>query len=84
VFFECLRYLQEAYPNSCIEIVYIPSVVTVYPWREPITFRVYHAGSGKTFENAARSLWIREQVVSHAGGHGDDFIDVTESRKQSP
>lgn len=85
IFFECLHYLQEAYPNSSMEIVYIPSVVTVYPWRQPITLRVYHAGRGKTSatieENAARSLWIREQIASHAGAHGYDFIDVTESMK---
>lgn len=87
VFFECLHYLHESYPDSSIEIVYIPSVVTVYPWREPITLRVYHSGRGKTSatndENEARSLWIREQVATHADIQGYDFIDATGSMKAS-
>ena len=87
VFFECLQYLKEIYPNTKMEIVYIPSLATVYPWREPITLQVYHPGRGKASasndENAARSLWIREQIAAHAGAHGYGFIDVTESMKAS-
>lgn len=87
VFFECLHYLQETYPDASIEIVYIPSTATVYPWHEPITFKAYHPGRGKTTasndENAARSLWIREQIATYADVHGYGFVDVTERMQAS-
>ena len=36
VFFLCLDYLLEHYPNVEITVVYIPSPITIYEWNDPV------------------------------------------------
>ena len=81
VFFDSISYLKYIYPTTKIEIVYIPSVVTVYKWDNPIYFETYHSNALVSTDyqsNLDRSRYIRKRIGEFSNVEGVAFIDTSE------
>ena len=82
VLFESVLTLEEALPGTRITIVYLPSVVTTYTWRDPIRVQAYH-GDGPVFttnhDNQAQSDLIRRSIAGFAAANQFGFVDTTGS-----
>lgn len=85
VFYRSVTSLQEHFPAAAIELVYLPSVVTVYNWMDRIKVQSYQA-SGDTFtsgdENLRRSTQIRQSIELFSKSRGHDFVDSTPALRQ--
>lgn len=84
-FFTAAKILKKHYPNSAIEIVYLPSVVTTYDWIDPVKIQSYQT-SGEVFtstqENLRKSLRIRREIENFAKTNGYQFVDTTAKLRQ--
>lgn len=81
IFFDAMRYLKNILPNTKFEIVYLPSVVTVYRWDNPVYFKTYHTNklvSTNYQSNLSRSKYIRSKIVEFSNFEGMAFIDTSE------
>ena len=81
VVFEAIRYLKHRLPTTTIEIVYLPSIATVYEWEDPIYFETYHTDkllSTSWRSNLARSKDLRGRLAEFSSREGLGFIDTSD------
>jgi hypothetical protein len=81
LFFDSIRYLKNILPNTKFEIVYLPSVVTVYTWDNPVYFETYHTNklvSTNYQSNLNKSKYIRNRIIEFSNFEGMAFIDTSE------
>lgn len=77
-----LEVLQAWSPSSILRVVYVPSVVTAYRWRQPVVLNVYHSEQvlrTSSSGNLRRSEAIRAKVRAQLLRRGVDFIDTTDA-----
>lgn len=82
VFFESVLALKEYLPETQITIVYLPSVVTIYRWQDPVRVQTYHTDAQvftNSLENEARSELVRRSIADFAAGNHFGFVDPTGS-----
>jgi hypothetical protein len=87
VFYESIRLLKKDYPNSKISIVYIPSVMSCYDWRDTVIAQGYLDKTKKYIstnseENNLRSHFLRNEIHSFSLNENIDFIDTTNGLRQ--
>lgn len=81
VFFLCLDYLLDHYPDVAITVVYIPSPLTIYDWNDPVYVMTLTDPVGLTSNkqlNDTNSSYIRGQILTYMDGKTIDFVDTTE------
>jgi hypothetical protein len=80
VFYESALALNRYLPDTPINIIYLPSVVTTYAWQDPIQVHAYHTKSPvftTTRDNEIQSRYIRKSIAEFAGRNHFGFIDPT-------
>lgn len=85
VFDTTLEVLHEWSPQSRIRVVYLPSVVSSYDWKEPVLLNAYHGERARRVtseENFRQSQSIRAKVRALVGERGHVFIDTTDGVRE--
>lgn len=80
IFFASMQYLKEKSGSTPISIVYIPSVVTTYRWKNPVQVRTYDTEQELFIDfedNLKRSQIIRQRMAEFSAQNDVDFIDST-------
>ena len=81
IFFDSIRHLKMILPSTKVEIIYLPSVVTVYEWDNPVYVETYHTNEivfTTSQFNLDKSRRIRSRVIDFANLEGVGFIDTCE------
>lgn len=85
VFFTSAAALKKHFPQAAVEVVYLPSVVSVYSWKDPVRVQAYHSGEA-VFTTARSNLMLstelRRKIGAFSARSGFKFFDATDRLRQ--